>query len=49
VVSIDPDPDWDFINSMSRKYLGQETYPFGKPDDEWLILVVRPEYTTEMG
>jgi PPOX class probable F420-dependent enzyme len=48
VERIDPDPDWAFINAMTRKYLGQERYPFGKPGDEWLIVVIRPERTTQM-
>ena len=49
VERIEPDPDWAFINAMARKYLGQDRYPFGKPGDEWMIVVIRPERTTQMG
>lgn len=49
VERIDPDPNWAFINRMAKKYLGQDRYPFGKPDDEWLVIVIRPERTTQMG
>lgn len=49
VVRIEPDPDWAFINAMTRKYLGKDRYPFGKSGDTWLIVVIRPEHTTQMG
>jgi hypothetical protein len=49
VERIEPDPDWAFINSMSKKYLGEDRYPFGKSGDEWTIVVIRPERTTQMG
>jgi PPOX class probable F420-dependent enzyme len=49
VERIEPDPDWAFINAIARKYLGQDRYPFGKPGDEWVVVVVRPERTTRMG
>ena len=49
VERIEPDPDWSFINAMAKKYLGQDRYPFGKPGDEWAVVVIRPERTTQMG
>jgi PPOX class probable F420-dependent enzyme len=49
VERIEPDPDWSFINAMAKKYLGEDRYPFGKPEDEWLVVVIRPERTTRMG
>ncbi len=49
VERIEPDPDWAFINSMASKYLGKDRYPFGKPSDEWLVVVIRPERATRMG
>jgi PPOX class probable F420-dependent enzyme len=49
VVRIDPDPDLAFINSMAKKYLGQDVYPWHRPGDERVVIVVEPEHTTLMG
>ena len=46
---IDEDPDLDFINSMSKKYLGMEEYPNHQPGDERVVIFVRPQHTTQMG
>ena len=49
VERIDPDPDYAFINSMAKKYMGEDIYPWHRPGDERVVLVVRPEHTTTMG
>jgi PPOX class probable F420-dependent enzyme len=49
VVRIDPDPDLAFINSMAKKYLGEDVYPWHQPGDERVVIVVEPEHTTHMG
>ena len=49
VERIDPDPDNAFINSMAKKYLGEDIYPWHNPGDERVVVVVRPEHTTKMG
>jgi PPOX class probable F420-dependent enzyme len=49
VVQIDADPELDFINAMSKKYLGMERYPNHRPGDERVVVVVAPEHTTQMG
>ncbi|MFN8591092.1 MAG: PPOX class F420-dependent oxidoreductase [Thermomicrobiales bacterium] len=49
VERIDPDPDNAFINSMAKKYLNEDVYPWHQPDDERVVIVVRPEHTTQMG
>ena len=49
VERIDPDPDYAFINSMAKKYLDQDVYPWTQPGDERVVVVVRPEHTTRMG
>lgn len=46
VVRIDEDPDLRFINSMAKKYLNQDVYPWHKPGDERVIVVVEPEHVT---
>lgn len=38
-----------FIDSMARKYLGQDHYPWHQPGDERVIVKVLPEHTTSMG
>ncbi|ACZ43044.1 pyridoxamine 5'-phosphate oxidase-related FMN- binding protein [Thermobaculum terrenum ATCC BAA-798] len=49
VIRIDEDPDRKFINSMAKKYLGVDEYPWHQPGDERVIIVVQPEHTTHMG
>ena len=49
VARIDPDPDKAFIDSMAQKYLGQEKYPWNRPGDERVVMVVAIEHTTQMG
>jgi PPOX class probable F420-dependent enzyme len=49
VIEVEPDPDFAFINSMAKKYLGQDTYPWNRPGDERVVIVVEPEHTSQMG
>ncbi len=49
VERIDPDPERAFINSMAKKYMGVEEYPWHQPGDERVVVYVRPEHTTKMG
>ncbi len=49
VVDFVEDPDKAFIDSMSKKYLGQDRYPWNQPADERVIVVVQPERTHTMG
>ena len=49
VVRMDPDPDHTLIHAMAKKYLGVDVYPWGQPDDDRVIVRVRPEHTTSMG
>jgi PPOX class probable F420-dependent enzyme len=49
VERIEEDPDLEFINAMSKKYLGVEEYPNHQPGDERVVVYVRPEHLTKMG
>ena len=49
VVEVSEDVNNAFINSLTKKYMNQDVYPWHQPDDERLIVVVRPERTTQMG
>ncbi|GCE30201.1 putative pyridoxamine 5'-phosphate oxidase [Dictyobacter alpinus] len=49
VERIDEDPKLDFINSMSKKYLGIDKYPYHQPGDERVVVVVKPEHATYQG
>ena len=49
VERVDPDPDNAFINSMAKKYMGEDVYPWHRPGDERVVIVVKPEHTTQMG
>jgi PPOX class probable F420-dependent enzyme len=48
VVRIDEDSDLAFINSMAKKYLDQDVYPWHKPEDERVVVLVEPERTSNM-
>jgi hypothetical protein len=41
------DPDLAFINSMSKKYRGEDEYSNHQPGDERVVVIVRPEHTTQ--
>jgi PPOX class probable F420-dependent enzyme len=43
---IDEDPDYAFIDSMAKKYLDQDVYPWHQPGDHRVIVRVRPEHVT---
>jgi PPOX class probable F420-dependent enzyme len=49
VVEVQEDPNNAFIDSMAQKYMGQEKYPWNRPGDERVVVVVEPEHTTSMG
>ncbi len=49
VARIDEDPNLDFINAMTQKYLNQPKYGNHRPGDERVVIVVAPEHTTKMG
>ncbi len=48
-VAFEPDPELAFINGMAKKYLGQDTYPWHNRGDTWVVVVVEPKHTTQMG
>ena len=48
VVGIDADADNAFIDSMAKKYMGQDTYPYHQPGDERVVVLVEPQHTTQM-
>lgn len=49
VVRVDEDADNHFINSMAKKYMGKDVYPWHRPGDERVVVVVEPEHVTKMG
>jgi PPOX class probable F420-dependent enzyme len=49
VVEVSEDPNNEFINSLTKKYMNQDVYPWHQPGDERLVVVVRPEHTTKLG
>ena len=49
VVSIDDDSSNTFIDSLAKKYMGVDKYPFHQPGDERVIMLVDPVHTTQMG
>jgi PPOX class probable F420-dependent enzyme len=49
VERIDEDPNLDFINTMAKKYLGLDKYPWHQPDEERVVVVVQPQHVTYQG
>ncbi|MFW2383025.1 MAG: PPOX class F420-dependent oxidoreductase [Acidimicrobiales bacterium] len=49
VTAVEDDGDHSFINSMAKKYMGVDEYPFHLPGDERVVMIVTPEHTTQMG
>jgi PPOX class probable F420-dependent enzyme len=49
VVRIDDDSSNEFIDSMAKKYMGLDSYPYHKPGDHRVVMVVEPVHTTQMG
>lgn len=47
VASVDPDPDYAFIHSLSNRYMGQD-YPYLQPGEERLVVRIKPLHTTSM-
>ena len=45
---VEEDPNLDFINSMAKKYLEIDRYPYHQPGDERVVIFVRPGYTIQM-
>ncbi|HYP20469.1 MAG TPA: PPOX class F420-dependent oxidoreductase, partial [Chloroflexia bacterium] len=49
VARIEDDAENAFINSMAKKYMGQDVYPWHNPGDERVVVVVEPQRTSQMG
>lgn len=49
VIEFIEDPEKAFIDSMAKKYLGEDKYPWNQPGDERVIVVIEPERALTMG
>ena len=49
VVDITPEGADDHIDSLAKRYLGQDKYPFRAPGEERLIVRIAPERVGMMG
>lgn len=49
VVKIEEDPQKKFIDSLAKKYMGVDHYPYNQPGEERVVLYIQPEHTTSMG
>lgn len=38
-----------FIDSMAKKYMGEDQYPWHRPGDHRVVVKVTPEHTSQMG
>jgi PPOX class probable F420-dependent enzyme len=48
VARIEQDTDHRFVNSMAKKYLNQDVFPWGQPGDERVIIIIEPQHITKM-
>ena len=48
VVDFVEDPSKAFIDEMAQKYLNEPKYPWNKPGEERVVLVIKPEHTATM-
>ncbi|MEJ7800189.1 MAG: PPOX class F420-dependent oxidoreductase [Ilumatobacter sp.] len=49
VVRVADDSSNEFIDSMAKKYMDADAYPFHQPGDQRVVMHVDPEHTTQMG
>jgi hypothetical protein len=49
VVAFEDDPDRTFVDSLARKYLGVDRYPWHREGDEHVAIVILPQHTSQMG
>lgn len=49
VASVDEDTGNKFINSMAKKYMDKDEYPWHQPGDERVVVRVEPVHTSQMG
>lgn len=49
LTSVEDDSSNAFIDSMAKKYMDADAYPFHQPGDERVIMVISPEHFTHMG
>ena len=47
--TIEEDVDRSFIDSIARKYMQQESYPFDRPNEERVIVTVHAEQVSAVG
>lgn len=49
VAAVEPDEGFEFINSLAKKYLGQDKYPWIQPGEERVVVKIEPLHTSSMG
>jgi PPOX class probable F420-dependent enzyme len=48
-IAFEDDLDRSFVDSMARKYLGVDCYPWHREGDEHVAIVILPQHTSQMG
>jgi PPOX class probable F420-dependent enzyme len=46
VVRIEEDPDLHFLNALTKRYLGRDTYPWDQSEEKHFTIIVQPEHIT---
>ena len=48
-IAFEEDRDRSFVDSLTRKYLGIDRYPWHHEGDEHIAIVILPQHTSQMG
>lgn len=49
LVGVEDDGDLAFLDTMAQKYLGLDKYPYHRPSDERVVMLVEPQRFSSMG
>ena len=49
VAQLEEDKDLSLLNTLARKYMGVDKFPFNQPGEKRVVVVVEPQHVTHFG